>query len=558
MTTRGKKVNQGNLYDDDLFSASAGTGTPRKREPLAARVRPRKFSDFVGQDHVVGDGKLLRRAIEADQLTSIILWGPPGSGKTTLANIIANETHSDFVTLNAVLDGVKELRDVIEIAKSRPKNVKTLLFVDEIHRWNKAQQDGLLPHVESGIITLIGATTENPYFSLVTPLLSRSRVFRLESLKDEHIKRVLQNALTNTESGFGKGYGDAQIVVDDSALNHLVDVAGGDARSALNALEMAVLTTPKADDGRIHISLDVAAESIQQRAIRYDRDQDEHYDTISAFIKSVRGSDPDAALYWLAKMLVAGEDPRFLFRRMIILACEDVGLADPNAISVVHACADAFERVGLPEGNYLLSQACLVLATAPKSNTAGALFTAMAYIEKNGSQPVPPHLRDSTSSNMQARGEGTESATDNYQYPHDYPGAWVDQQYLPEGMSRPNWYSPKSVGAESQIAARFAERDQSTSQSSDESASITTRSAIRASQSEKRREQPPEIPADQPIERMVDTSADQSLTSTDEPEITLESLEDEPPIPDVPAKPSGKVPLPPRPPVRPVPKPGKK
>ncbi|MBX3064672.1 MAG: replication-associated recombination protein A [Anaerolineae bacterium] len=455
MGSRGRKGNVGNLYDDDLFSLGAG-GTPRKKEPLAARMRPRTFSEFAGQDHIVGPGKLLRRAIEADQLTSIILWGPPGSGKTTIANIVAKETHADFVTLNAVLDGVKELRDVIEAAQQKPRNSRTILFVDEIHRWNKAQQDGLLPHVESGTITLIGATTENPFFSLVTPLTSRSRIFRLEPLKDDHVRQVIVNALNDKERGFGDGYNGAPVRITDDALKHLVEVSGGDARSALNALEMAVQTTPKDDEGNIVITVDVAAESIQRRAIRYDRDQDEHYNTVSAFIKSLRGSDPDAALYWMAKMLTAGEDPRVLFRRMIILACEDVGLADPQAVVVVNAAADAFERVGLPEGHYLLSHACLYLATAPKSNTASALFKALEYIEKNGSEPVPAHLRDSTANAMIARHEGEESQSSKYKYPHDYPGAWVEQQYLPEGMASPHWYSAKQIGYEQSVYERMS------------------------------------------------------------------------------------------------------
>ncbi|MBX3083888.1 MAG: AAA family ATPase [Anaerolineae bacterium] len=455
MTSRGKKANLGNLYDDDLFSMGAG-GTPRKREPLAARMRPRHFTEFVGQDHIVGPGKLLRRAIEADQLTSIILWGPPGSGKTTLANIVAKETNAEFMILNAVLDGVKELRDVIDLASQKPRNAKTVLFVDEIHRWNKTQQDALLPHVESGLITLIGATTENPFFSLVGPLISRARVFRLEPLKDEHIRTLLQFALTDKERGYGDGFNGAPVKITDDALKHLVEVSGGDARSALNALEMAVMTTPKGDDGAITISLDVASESIQRRAIRYDRDQDEHYNTVSAFIKSLRGSDPDAALYWLAKMLNAGEDPRVIFRRMIILSCEDVGLADPQGIVVVNAAAEAFERVGLPEGNYLLAQACLYLATAPKSNTTSALFSALSYIEKNGAEPVPANLRDSTANALFAQHEGAESPSSTYKYPHDYPGAYVPQQYLPEGFKRQNWYTPKTVGYEESIAERFA------------------------------------------------------------------------------------------------------
>ena len=453
---RGKQ----SQYDDDLFSVAANTdpqpGKPkRQRTPLAERMRPRTFSEFIGQETIVGSGRLLRRAIEADQLTSIILWGPPGTGKTTIANIVAHETDATYATLNAVLDGVKELRDVVAAAESRPRNAKTLLFVDEIHRWNKAQQEGLLPHVESGTITLVGATTENPYFSLVTPLISRSRVFKLAPLSTPEISAILQQAIHDPE----RGYGLLKLVISDEALAHWVDVASGDARSALNALELAVLTTTADANGQIKIDLNVAAESIQQRALRYDRDSDEHYDTISAFIKSLRGSDPDAALYWLAKMLHAGEDPRFLFRRMLILSCEDVGLADPQAMVVVNAAAEAFERVGMPEGNYFLSSACLYLATAPKSNSAGAIFPALAHMDKVGPAPVPSHLRDATSNAAQARHDDTENPSEKYQYPHDFPGAWVNQRYLPDGMVRPNWYTPKPVGFEQAIQDRLLARE---------------------------------------------------------------------------------------------------
>jgi putative ATPase len=432
----------------DLFDYSAAQAR-KQNAPLADRMRPRTFDEFVGQANIVGPGRLLRRAIEADKLTSVVLWGPPGTGKTTIANIIAHETKSQFATLNAVLDGVKELREVITAANEvlGQYGRRTVLFVDEIHRWNKAQQDGLLPHVEAGTVTLIGATTENPFFSLVNPLISRSRVFRLEPLTNADVHQVLIQALTDSE----RGYGGQSVHVTDDAINHLVDVAGGDARSALNALELAVQTTAPGPDGIIHVDLEVAAESIQRRAIRYDRDEDEHYDTISAFIKSLRGSDPDAALYWMAKMLQAGEDPRFLFRRMLILSCEDVGLADPQALVVVNAAAEAFERVGLPEGNYFLSSACLYLATAPKSNTASAIFKALEHMEKVGPGPVPLHLRDSTSNAAQARHDQREDPSKTYKYPHSYPRAWVAQQYLPDGMARPGWYQPKHVGYEAHI-----------------------------------------------------------------------------------------------------------
>ncbi|MHB8627760.1 MAG: replication-associated recombination protein A [Aggregatilineales bacterium] len=446
-------------YDDDLFSRQDEMDEPKRSKiPLADRMRPRRFAEFVGQAHIVGEGRLLRRAIEADQLTSIILWGPPGTGKTTIANIIAHETKAVFVTLNAVLDGIKELREVVEAAETRPRNIRTELFIDEIHRWNKSQQEGLLPHIEAGTITLVGATTENPFFSLVTPLISRSRVFRLEPLDSDDVRAVLLQALQDQERGYGNGYHGQPVVVTDDALAHWVDIAHGDARSALNALELAVLTTPPDSAGTIAIDLNIAAESIQRRAIRYDRDQDEHYDTISAFIKSLRGSEPDAALYWMAKMLHAGEDPRFIFRRMLILCSEDIGLADPNAIVVVNSLAEAFERVGMPEGNYFLSHACLYCATAPKSNTVGAIFKAIAHMDQVGPGPVPLHLRDSTSNAAQARHEARENDSERYKYPHDYPGAWVEQQYLPEGMEQPDWYTPKQVGHEREIYERLTAR----------------------------------------------------------------------------------------------------
>ncbi|HVO42167.1 MAG TPA: replication-associated recombination protein A [Aggregatilineales bacterium] len=455
----GRRRRNQSQYDDDLFSVPDDPDRPRNPKiPLADRMRPRRFAEFVGQSAIVGEGRLLRRAIEADQLTSIVLWGPAGTGKTTIANIIAHETKAVFVTLNAVLDGVKELRDVVEAAEARPKNIRTELFIDEIHRWNKAQQEALLPHIEAGTITLVGATTENPFFSLVTPLISRSRVFRLEPLSRDDIRTVLARALADKQHGYGAGYQGHPIAVAPGALDHWVDIAHGDARSALNALELAVVTTSPGKDGVIRIDLDIAAESIQRRAVRYDRDQDEHYDTISAFIKSLRGSEPDAALYWMAKMLHAGEDPRFIFRRMLILCSEDIGLADPNAIVVVNSLAEAFERVGMPEGNYFLSHACLYCATAPKSNSAGAIFQAIAHMDEVGPGPVPLHLRDSTSNAAQARHENRESYSDQYKYPHNYPGAWVDQQYLPDGMERPGWYVAKQIGYEAEIYQRLKDR----------------------------------------------------------------------------------------------------
>ncbi len=429
--------------------------------PLAMRMRPRTIDEFVGQDHVVGPGRLLRRAIEADQLTSIILWGPPGTGKTTLANIIANSTKRHFSRLNAVTSGVKELRELVAAAQDRlgMYGQGTVLFIDEIHRWNKTQQDGLLPFVEDGTVILVGSTTENPFFSLVNPLVSRSRVFQLNPLSEDDIRMILDRALEDTTRGLGM----LPINLQPVAARHLAQVAGGDARSALNALELAAKTTDPGPGGAILIDLEVAEESIQRRAVRYDKSGDEHYDTVSAFIKSVRGSDVDAALYWMAKMLHAGEDPRFVLRRMFILASEDIGMADPQALVIISAAARAFEWVGMPEGYYFLSQACIYLATAPKSNSAGAIWKALAHIEQHGTGSVPPYLRDKTDSFQGAARQNYQRAMEEavgdrgqYQYPHDHPGGWVDQHYLPLEMDPPGWYRPKDIGFEQVIRDRLA------------------------------------------------------------------------------------------------------
>lgn len=416
--------------------------------PLAARMRPRTLDEFVGQEDIVGPGRLLRRAIEADRLfASIILWGPPGSGKTTLARIIANSTRSQFETISAVLAGIPELRRVIAEAKERRKlhGARTILFIDEVHRWNRAQQDALLPHVEDGTITLIGATTENPYFEVIGALVSRSRVFQFKALTDDDVRRILQAALADSE----RGYGSREVQVDDEAMAHLVTVAGGDARNALNALELAVETTPPVEAGRLHVSLEVAQESIQRRALLYDKDGDVHYDTISAFIKSIRGSDPDAALYWLAKMLYGGESPRFILRRLLILAGEDIGLADPMGLVVVNAAAQAFEYVGLPEGVYPIVEATLYLATAPKSNSANDYFKAYAAIESEGKVNVPQHLQDA-SRDARALGHGQ-----GYVYPHNQPGHHVGQQYLPDALLGTSFYRPSEQGYEAEIGKRL-------------------------------------------------------------------------------------------------------
>jgi putative ATPase len=417
--------------------------------PLAARMRPRTLDEFVGQEPIVGRGRLLRRAIEADRLfSSILLWGPPGSGKTTLAMVIANTTRSHFETISAVLAGKQELREVIEAARERRKlhGARTILFVDEVHRWNKAQQDALLPHVEDGTITLIGATTENPYFEVIGALVSRSRVFQLRPLEDDDIHAILRAALHDP----ARGYGGRPIRLEDDAAEHLVRVAGGDARNALNALELAVETTVPQADGTIHITLDVAQESIQRRAVLYDKDGDAHYDTISAFIKSVRGSDPDAALYWLAKMLYAGESPRFILRRLLILAGEDIGLGDPVGLVVANAAAQAFEYVGLPEGIYPLVEATLYLATAPKSNSSVAYFKAYQQIEAEGRTEVPRHLQDKNR-DAQALGHGA-----GYRYPHDAPGHHLGQQYLPTALLGTYFYDPSDEGYEAQVRERLA------------------------------------------------------------------------------------------------------
>jgi putative ATPase len=420
-----------------------------KREaPLAARMRPRTLDEYIGQEHIVGEGKLLRRAIEADRLfSSIILWGPPGTGKTTLAQVIANTTRSHFVTISAILAGKSDLRAVIEAAleRRRLQNERTILFVDEVHRWNKAQQDALLPHVEAGTVTLIGATTENPYFEVIKALISRSRVFQLRNLNQAETGILIDRALMDRE----RGYGAKRIRLDPEARAHLVDVAGGDARNALNAIELAVESTPPGSDGTIHITREVAQESIQRRAVLYDKDGDAHYDTISAFIKSVRGSDPDASLYWLAKMLYAGEDPKFILRRLIILAGEDIGLADPMGLVVANSAAQAFDYIGLPEGIYPIVEATLYLATSPKSNSAGAYFKAMQILEQEGQVSVPRHLMDNNR-DAEALGHGRD-----YVYPHEFEGHFIPQQYLPRRLLGTYFYLPSSEGYEAQAAARL-------------------------------------------------------------------------------------------------------
>ena len=420
----------------------------KSEAPLAARMRPRTLEEYIGQEHIIGEGKLLRRAIESDRMfSSIILWGPPGTGKTTLAQVIANTTKSHFVTISAILAGKADLRVVIDEALERRRlhNERTILFVDEVHRWNKAQQDALLPHVENGTFTLIGATTENPYFEVIKALISRSRVFQLRNLNQAETGILIDRALIDKE----RGYGNKRILLDPDARAHLIEVASGDARNALNAIELAVESTAPDQDGVIHITLDVAKESIQRRAVLYDKDGDAHYDTISAFIKSVRGSDPDAALYWLAKMIYAGEDPKFIIRRLIILASEDIGLADPMGLVVASSAAQAFDYIGLPEGIYPIVEATLYLATAPKSNSAGAYFAAMKKIEEEGQVSVPRHLQDGNR-DAAAMGHGKD-----YVYPHEHEGHFIPQQYLPRRLLGTYFYSPSQEGYEAQVVARL-------------------------------------------------------------------------------------------------------
>jgi putative ATPase len=417
--------------------------------PLAARMRPQTLDEFVGQAAIIGQGRLLRRAIQADQLSSLIFYGPPGTGKTTLARIIANTTKAHFIAINAVLAGVKEIREAIATAQEKRGRYsqRTILFVDEVHRFNKSQQDALLPWVENGTVVLIGATTENPYFEVNKALVSRSRIFQLKPLGQADLKQVVQQTLTAE-----RGYGKLAVHIDDDALEHLVNVANGDARALLNALELAVTTTLPDEHNTIVIILSVAEESIQQRAVLYDKEGDAHFDTISAFIKSLRGSDPDAALYWLARMVYAGEDPRFIFRRMVILAGEDVGMADPQAVVVVNACAQAFDRVGLPEGRYPLAQAALYLANAPKSNSVMGFFDALATVERERESAVPLHLRD-PSRDQEGFGHGA-----GYLYPHAYRDHWVAQQYLPGSLQGQVFYQPSEQGFEGNIRTQVMQQ----------------------------------------------------------------------------------------------------
>jgi putative ATPase len=417
---------------------------------LAARLRPRTLAEFVGQSHLVGEGNILWRAMRARRLfASMIFWGPPGCGKTTLARLLARELDCEFFSLSAVLVGVAEVRKMVEEAKRlRDAGRRTVVLLDEIHRFNKAQQDALLPHVEEGLITLVGATTENPYFEIIGPLLSRTRIFVFEPLSEAELTTIVKRALADQE----RGLGDLPVEMTEDALAYLVQRSAGDARRALNTLELAVLSTPPGPDLVIQVDLGVVKDCLPRRELLYDKEGDAHYDTISAFIKSVRGSDVDAALYWLARMVKAGEDPRFIMRRLFILAAEDIGLADPAALPQVGAASRALEWVGLPEAEYHLAQATIYLALAPKSNSTSAYFRAKAALEETGLTRVPTHLQDSSRDGA-ALGHGKE-----YLYPHDYPGHWVDQAYLPEELSGKTFYEPGEEGEEPRLAEGWRNR----------------------------------------------------------------------------------------------------
>ena len=430
----------------DLFDYMR-ENTMEKESPLASRLRPRTLDEVVGQQHIIGKDKLLYRAIKADKLGSVIFYGPPGTGKTTLAKVIANTTQADFKQINATVAGKKDMEEVVTEAKNNMGMYgrRTILFVDEIHRFNKGQQDYLLPFVEDGTLTLIGATTENPYFEVNGALLSRSRIFELKPLEKDDIKQLIYRAVTDSE----RGMGTYRVKIEEDAADFLADTANGGARAALSAVELGVLTTERSEDGLIHIDLAAAQECIQKRAVRYDKDGDNHYDTISAFIKSMRGSDPDAAVYYLARMLYAGEDIKFIARRIMICASEDVGNADPQALNVAVSAALAAERIGLPEAQIILSQAASYVACAPKSNAAYvAIQNAMENVKTTRTMPVPVHLQDRHYKGAAKLGHG-----EGYKYAHDYPKHYVKQQYLPDGMEGTVFYEPSDNGYEKQIKA---------------------------------------------------------------------------------------------------------
>lgn len=428
----------------DLFEYMRSTQM-EKESPLAARLRPETLDEVVGQQHIIGKDKLLYRAIKADKLSSLIFYGPPGTGKTTLAKVIANTTSAEFTLINATVAGKKDMEEVVKKARDTQGmyGKKTILFIDEIHRFNKGQQDYLLPFVEDGTIILIGATTENPYFEVNSALISRSIIFELKPLGREDIKKLIQRAVYDEKKGMG-AYGAE---VSEEAVEFLADIAGGDARHALNAIELGIMTTNRSEDGKIHITLEVAQECIQKRAVRYDKTGDNHYDTVSAFIKSMRGSDPDAAVYYLARMLYAGESITFIARRIMICAAEDVGIADPQALSVAVNASLAVERIGMPEAQIILSQAAMYVACAPKSNACvRAIGEAMKEVEETGNLPIPTHLQDAHYKGAAKLGHGT-----GYKYAHDYPNHYVEQQYLPYELSGKEFYHPSGNGYEVKV-----------------------------------------------------------------------------------------------------------
>jgi putative ATPase len=419
-----------------------------KEAPLAARMRPRAFSEFVGQEHLVGEERVLRKAIEADQLPSIIFWGPPGSGKTTLAYVIASVTRSHFSPISAVAAGVADLRQIVAEAKRRRKyGERTILFIDEIHRFNKAQQDAILPYVENGTVILIGATTENPSFEVISPLLSRCRVFTLNALIDEEVGIIVDRALKDEERGLGQ----MNVEVEEDALNHLVVMSNGDARVALNALELATSATPLDEEGKRRIKLDAIEDALQHRALLYDKAGEEHYNIISALHKSLRGSDPDAALYWLGRMLEAGEDPLYIVRRLIRFASEDIGMADPQALVIATSAQQAVHFVGMPEADLALAQAVVYLATAPKSNSLYKAYSKVKEdVARTRNEPVPLHLRNPETSLMRRLGYGK-----GYKYPHDFPGHFVKEQYMPRRLRQRRYYQPSDQGLETEIEKRL-------------------------------------------------------------------------------------------------------
>lgn len=428
----------------DLFEYMRNN-TMEKEAPLAARLRPTTLDEVVGQSHIIGKDKLLYRAIKADKLSSIIFYGPPGTGKTTIAKVIANTTSADFCQINATIAGKKDMEEIVTEAKNNQGmyDKKTILFIDEIHRFNKGQQDYLLPFVEDGTIILIGATTENPYFEVNGALISRSIIFELKPLSRQDIKTLINKAVYDKE----KGMGAYDAVIEEEAVDFIADIANGDARNALNAIELGILTTDRAADGHIHITLEVAEQCVQKRTLRYDKDGDNHYDTVSAFIKSMRGSDVDAAIYYLARMLYAGESVTFIARRIMISAAEDVGLADPNALTVAVSAAEAVHKVGMPEAQIILAEAVAYMAAAPKSNSAiSAIESAMEYVKNNKTMPVPVHLMDAHYKGAAKLGHG-----DGYKYAHDYKNHYVKQQYLPDGMEDIKFYYPTQIGYEKNI-----------------------------------------------------------------------------------------------------------